>query len=227
MKTLAVVGVLGLVAIAMLSGCAKCCGADLPASDAGYHQLIIVEENNQISRWFESVPELAGVKRASLTTKLDPSANGGKNLFTERYKSVLGTDYPIVAYLRPDGGVIYFADSRSMPAKQNLFAEMKTAWKAAKNARPSQLIADQWQEETEDCLDGSCDPRVREPIFPRLNPLRNPMDDSDNFPMGGWFSDSISSGIALVFGVVAMGCVMVFALVVFALMWIIGKGVMK
>lgn len=185
--------------------------ADLPANDSGKHQLVVVGmPDSTPAKWFDEVPELSAIKKASAFTVLNPS--GG--LFKERYQAILGSDYPIVAYLRPDGGVIYFADKYSMPSKAGLFGEMKAAYHLAKKAVPAKkdfLEGFDLYDLNGDCVDGTCYPTdekpERKPLFPRL---RNPLDTNDDQPFfNGWFSNSITSGVTLVFSAVTLAVVFV------------------
>lgn len=203
---------------------------DLPANDAGKHQLVVVGmPDSTPAKWFDEVPELAAIKKASAYTVLNPT--GG--LFKERYQAILGTDFPIVAYLRPDGGVIYFADKYSMPSKAGLFGEMKAAYHLAKKAVPlnprNDFLSD-LGETYDDCVDGTCpspllDGPQREPLFPRLR--KNPLDSTDQPFFNGWFSNSITSGVTLVFSAVALGFILLFAILMLGAMIVIVRWVVK
>jgi hypothetical protein len=152
-------------------------------------------------------------------------------LFEARYRSVLGAEFPIVAYLRPDGGVVYFADKHSMPSRDRLFDEIKQAHLKAKDAaRPvvkpqSDMMSESdWQE---DCPDGMCPEPNSKPLFPRLRPFKNPLDDSTaaNGLFGGFITDTISSGLWLVFSgifliFIFLGIVLIVgAMIVVSKMW--------
>jgi hypothetical protein len=141
------------------------------------------------------------------------------NLLKDR--AVLGEQTPIVAFLRPDGGVIYFADRHNMPSRDRLHEEIKTATNLANNAVPAVEqpepqaevnSQDDWQETpTEDCVDGSCDVdvNVRTPLFPRLRPVQ----PKPAYPIfGGWLSNSIQSGIFMIASIIGLGGVCVVAL---------------
>jgi hypothetical protein len=182
--------------------------ADLPPNDAGKNQLIIVgQPGAKPATWFDEVPELSQVKKAVAFTMFSPTSQ----LFRERYQATLGTDFPIVAYLRHDGGVIYFADRNTLPSSgQDLLKEMKAAAFLARNAKPTERLPDEMN--AGDCLDGTCDPAAQEPLFPSLRPgpFRRPFENPLDTVVSGWFSNSVSTGIWLVFSVVAMGFVLFF-----------------
>lgn len=226
----------GWLVLLMLVGAVMCstakCG-DLPANDAGKNQLIVVGRPDSMpAKWFDEVPELVQTKNALAYTLYSPESK----LFRDRYSAILGTDYPIVAYLRADGGVIYFADRHSLPATgKALFAEMKAAAFQARNAKPhakvpQELEVNQWQE---DCPDGTCpvpldDSPNSKPLFPRLRPVNNPLDGdgqqvdrlfsgalANTFNSGIWL---VFSGIVLVF--IFLGMVLIFgAMIVISKMW--------
>lgn len=207
------------------------CG-DLPANDAGRNQLIIVGQPDAMpAKWFSEIPELVQVKNSVAFTLYSPNAP----IFKERYAGILGTDYPIVAYLRPDGGVVYFADRHTLPSNgAALLTEMKAAAFQARNAKPSSRLQKdlEVQQMEEDCPDGMCVPVDGEPnskpAFPRLRPLRNPLD-GDGMQVDGLFngavSNAIGSGMWLVFSAVFLifvflGIVLIVgAMIVVSKMW--------
>ncbi len=187
--------------------------SDLPANDAGKNQLIIVGQPGELpARWFNDVPELVQVRNAVAFTLFTPTSK----LYRERYQSTLGTEFPIVAYLRPDGGVVYFADRNTLPTSgPALFQELKAAAFLAKNAKPANQLPVEFDVSSslQDCVDGFCYPdsgSEQDSRIPRFRPFRqtdrNPLDHM----VSGWFSDSISSGIWLVFSIIALGFVLFF-----------------
>ncbi len=202
--------------------------ADLPANDAGKNQLIVVGQPGEVpAKWFNEVPELVQVKNAVAFTLFTPTSK----LFKERYQSTLGTDFPIVAYLRPDGGVVYFADRNTLPTSGTaLFQEMKAAAFLARNAKPSTRLPVEMDVPNvlqADCPDGTCypDQSDQDVRFPRLHPFKQPNRNPFDSVATGWFSDSISSGIWLVFSVIALGFVLFFfvllvgAMLVVRMLW--------
>jgi hypothetical protein len=217
--------------------CRGCCSlaiaGDLPANDAGKNQLIIVGQPDAApARWFNDIPELAQTKSAIAFTLFPPNSK----LFKERYQATLGTDFPIVAYLRPDGGVVYFADRHSLPSNGiELLKEMKAAAFMAKNAKPATKLpqdldtgVQQDYQDTEDCGPDGCSPLddpTSSPRFPKLRPFRN--NPLDNQPVdrlfGGFFSDAIGSGVGLVFSIVALGFLFLFMVLIFGAMIVISK----
>lgn len=214
-----------LLLVATLHGCDLCLAGELPANDAGKNQLIIVGRPDvQPATWFESVPELKQVKTAVAFTLFSPDSK----LFRERYQSVLGTDFPIVAYLKPNGAVVYFADRHSLPLTGTaLLDEMKAAALAARNARPSGVVPNDLEvNQLADCPDGNCYPEEqpqREPLFPRLR--KNPLDSADekDFLFNGAITSSIGSAIWLVGAVVAMGFVFLFVVLIAGAMFLVTK----
>jgi hypothetical protein len=234
--------------IIMLLLCAQACcsvaNAQLPANDSNKYQTIVVGSHSQGPvTWFDEVPELAKIKAATAFTQLKPKANpeAKDGLFEARYKSTLGTETPIVAYLRPDGGVIYFADRHSMPTRDKLYSEIKAAHQMATKAIPatqpqSELTQSEWEDFGTECPDGSCDvpqDNSTSPRFPRLRPLKNPFDGSGNATrpidriLTGWFSDSITSGIFLVFAVVCLMVIVLFSVLIFGAMIVVVRWVVK
>jgi hypothetical protein len=209
---------------------ASALASDLPANDAGRHQLITVGD---VSAWFNQSPDLAKLKAATAHTHF---ASPDKPLYKARYESILGTEAPIVAYLRPDGGVIYFADRYNLPARDQLFPAIKAAHWLAKTAekseaanppgqQPAQETYDGYDQYDSACPDGNCplDQQPPRPRFPNLRPFANPLDDPPDRMLGGWFSNSIGSGMNLIFGVIAMGFVLFFFLLLIGAMLLVAK----
>lgn len=218
-----------LVLIATVQGCDLCMAGDLPANDSGKNQLIIVGRPDAMpATWFESVPELKQVKNAVAFTLLTPESK----LFKERYQSVLGTDFPIVAYLKANGAVVYFGDRHSLPTNgTQLLSDMKAAALAARNAKPSSVVPNDLEvNQYLDCPDGNCYPEEqsqRQPLFPRLH--KNPLDSQNekDFLFGGAITSSIGSAIWLVGAVVAMGFVFLFVVLIAGAMFLVTKMVVK
>lgn len=222
-----------LVALSFRGCCSLAIAADLPANDAGKNQLIVVgQPDSAPAKWFNEVPELAQTKSAVAFSLFPPNSK----LFKERYQATLGTDFPIVAYLRPDGGVVYFADRHSLPANgQDLLKEMKAAAFMAKNAKPSAKLpqdmdigVQQDYMDNEDCGPDGCSPLDdpnASPRFPKLRPFRNnPLDDqSVDRLFNGFFSNTIGSGIWLVFSIVALGFLFLFMVLIFGAMIVVSK----
>ncbi len=199
--------------------------ADLPANDAGKNQLIIVGQPGDIpAKWFNEIPELIQTREAVAFTLFTPTSM----LFKERYQSTLGTDFPIVAYLRPDGGVVYFADRNTLPTSgEGLFQEMKAAAYLAKNAKPATRVPEELDVTNmlqTDCPDGTCYPDQNSEVrFPRLRPFQQPNRNPLDKLVSGWFSDSISSGIWLVFSIIALGFVLFFFVLLVGAMLVVHK----
>ncbi len=229
-----------------IEGCCSLANAQLPANDSNKYQIIVVGSPGKAPvTWFEEVPELAALKAATAFTQLKPKANpeAKDGLFEARYKSTLGSETPIVAYLRPDGGVIYFADRHSMPTCDKLYVEIKAAHQMAKKAVPAapmqpqaELTQSDWEDFGNECPDGSCDVPLDNsgaPRFPRLRPLKNPLDGSGNAAhpidriLTGWFSDSITSGIFLVFAVICLMVIVLFSVIIFGAMIVVVRWVVK
>ena len=227
-----------LLILLSMGGCCSVSFAQLPSSDAKKDQIIVVGQS--IASWFDESPDLAKLKSATAFTVLKPKANEQTRdgLFEARYRSVLGSDLPIVAYLRPDGGVIYFADRHNMPSRDKLFGEIKEAYLKAKNAKPPQaeLTESDWQDEwQEDCPDGNCPVPLDSspaPRFPRLHPLKNPFDGGSKVQpidriISGWFSDSINSGLFLVFSVICLMIIVLFSVLIFGAMIVVVRWIVK
>ena len=199
--------------------------ADLPANDAGKNQLIIVGQPSEIpAKWFNEVPELMQTKEAVAFTLFPPSSR----LFKERYQSTLGTDFPMVAYLRPDGGVVYFADRNTLPSNgTDLLQEMKAAAFLARNAKPTTRVPEELDVPSviqADCPDGTCYPDQngdQDLRFPRLRPFQQPNNNPLDNIVSGLFRDSISSGIWLVFSIIALGFVLFFFVLLIGAMLVV------
>lgn len=230
-----------LLILLTIDGCCSVSFAQLPANDANKYQMIVVNSADATpSSWFNESHDLAKLKAATAFTVLRPKANpqAKDGLFEARYRAVLGSDFPIVAYLRPDGGVIYFADRHSMPSRDRLYSEIKEAHLKAKDAAKAivkpqaEFTESDWQE---DCPDGNCPaPYVPfgEPNAPRFRPFKNPLDgDSQSKPfdrvLTGWFSDSVNSGIFLVSSVVCLMVIVLFAVLIFGAMIVVVRWVVK
>lgn len=221
--------------------------AQLPANDACKYQIIVVgAAGKSPAIWFDEVPELAKLKAATAFSLLRPKENAEARdgLFEARYRATLGTDLPIVAYLRPDGGVIYFADRHSLPTREKLYEEIKAAHWMAKKAVPvkpnlAELVDQDWMpvsEGIEDCVDGSCDTppdNATTPRFPKLRPIKNPFDSTDPSlrpayqVFSGLFKNAINSGLFLVFSVVCLMVIVLFAVLIFGAMIVVVRWVVK
>lgn len=193
----------------------------VPPDDSGKMQLLVISRANQTPAvWFESDPNLARVKRAVAFTRIEP----GSPMHKERY-GYLGTEAPIVALTWPDARTIYFADATNMPVfPDELLREMKSAVTAARNAKPAEtdytstfLALTSSGSINPDCPDGNC-PLPSPPSdgfrFPRLRPN---LDNSENPLLDaaeGFLKDSLTSGVWLVFSVVALGFVLVFSILI-------------
>lgn len=199
--------------------------AVVPPNDANRLQLVVVGDSaTGPSKWFEDLPELKAIKKRTAFS----SFSVGAPLYKTRFEDKYGTNYPIVALQRPDGGVIYFADKDTMPAKENLYEELKqavifanSATKAKNGIESIQQIEQEVEGFIMDCVDGVCTPRDEEPPkrFPNLHPFSN-----TKAPVaGGLFGGAISSGIWLVFAVVALGCVFFFFVLILAAMYMVVK----
>ena len=212
-----------------LRGC--CCAVvagDLPANDAGKNQLIVVGLPDAMpATWFDSNSELKQVKNAVAFTLFAPESK----LFKERYQSVLGNDFPIVAYLKPNGAVVYFADRNTLPSNgTTLLSEMKAAALAARNAKPSTALPQEFEiNQFQDCVDGNCYPEEkpiqRDPMFPRLR--KNPLDTDSEvnwlFGGGGAVVNSVTSGVWMLFAVIACGFVFLFVVLIAGAMFLVSK----
>jgi hypothetical protein len=199
-----------------------CSAGDLPASDKNHYQLVVVGLDKP---WFSESPRLAKVKSLTSFTEFKPNSP----LFVERYQSILGNAFPIVAYLRPDGGVIYFADRHTLPnTAEELYEEIKTAHQLATNAVPASRQLNQIT--NEDCPDGNCpmpDQNERPRLLPNFRPNRQPFDN-DSQPgleklFNGFVTQTIGNGMSLVFGIIAMGFVLFFFLLLLAAMLLVAK----
>ena len=92
-----------LIFLLSLRGCGTVAFAqdDLP-NDKDKKQLVVIAPNGSaVASWFEESTKLRLVKKATAFTLLAPTSK----LFESRYADMLGTQYPIVAYMRPDGGL--------------------------------------------------------------------------------------------------------------------------
>ena len=222
-----------LVCLLFCSWSLTAIGADLPANDAGKYQLILVGP-------VPDTPAMATLRAATACMTFQPDSP----LYKARYESVLGSDAPIVAYLRPDGGIIYFADRYTMPPADKLFSEIGAAHRLAKTAKPPLDDAPRRfmpQPQTPDapyedydsaCPDGICpinplDNPPPRPRFPNLHPFKNPLDSDQPAPfdrmISGWFSDSISSGVWLVFSIIALGFVALFTILLLGAMFVVTR----
>jgi hypothetical protein len=198
----------------------------MPAPQARYQLVVVGQPDSYPVRWFSDNPDLANVRKAVDYQLFTP----GQKIYQERYAAVLGDQYPIVAYLRPDGGAIYVADRNTMPKTSNdLFAAMKAAALQAQNARPANQLPNDLvvtQETFEDCPDGYCPtPNRDEPRFPRLQPLINPSNPLELG--GGVVRDSISSGVWLVFAAITLCFIAFFGVIIFGAMVVVARWVVK
>lgn len=198
--------------------------------DSQKNQLIVVGlPTAPPAKWFDSNPNLARVKSIVQFSLLRPT----DALYRERFQQTLGTDFPIVAYMRPDGGVIYYADRNSIPAtSEELFTAIKAAALQAKNAaKPNSLdrFSDMLHEsqfgdgyDMSDCPDGNCPlPTNDSPRFPRLKPLA--VDPFGVPKITNWFSDSVSSIMWVIGGVIVMGFVLVFFILALGALYLVTK----
>jgi hypothetical protein len=215
-----------LALISFVSFISFASAGDLPASDRNHYQLVLVGFDRP---WFTESPKLARVKSLTSFTEFKPNSP----MFVERYKGILGDQFPIVAYLRPDGGVIYFADRHNMPSTADaLYEEIKAAHQLAKNAVPAMQPANEMMaDDAESCPDGNCpqplDSPERRPFLPNMRPNRQPFDN-DSAPgferlFNGFISQTIGSGMSLIFGVIALGFVLFFFLLLIGAMVLVAR----
>lgn len=227
-----------LLMVLCMRGCCTLALAQIPANDANKYQIIVVSTAaSGVATWFDQVPELAKLKSNTAFTYLKPKASeqAKDGLFEARYKSVLGSDLPIIAFCRPDGGVIYFSDRNTMPSREKLYGEIKVAAELARKAVQmtaqvplAPISQDDWAEN--DCVDGSCNVPLDStptPRFPRLQPLKNPQTNPLDRMISGWFSDSVTSGIFLVSSVVCLMVIVLFAVLIFGAMVVVVRWVVK
>lgn len=184
--------------------------------DSKKNQLLVIgNPEGMPAKWFASNPNLEAVVAVTQFSVLDPNKKEHAILIGERYVPPLGNEFPIVALLRPDGGVIYAADRHSMPpTSEKLYQEMKASVLAAKNAvkapamRQLETFTDfaysasdeSWPDEygtpiTGPCVNGKCKPLLR--------------PDADPFAEAGSIFSSVSALFWLVVGVVILGFVFV------------------
>lgn len=195
----------------------------MPPDDSAQMQLLVVGHSNQAPvTWFDTDATLRRVKQSVAFTRIDP----GSVMHRERY-SQLGNETPIVSLSWGDGRSIYIADRNTLPqSPSQLFSEMKTAVTAARAAKPA---LDSYFSSTSlalsntsltppsspDCPDGNCPVPPSDGFrFPRLRP---PADDASNplfQAVEGFLKDSFTSGLWLVFSIVALGFVLVFAVLI-------------
>lgn len=214
---------IALLAVSFISFIGNAFGGDLPASDKNHYQLILAGFDKP---WFTESPKLAKVKSLTSCTQFKPT----DPLFVERYQPILGNQFPIVAYLRPDGGVIYFADSHTLPSTPDaLYEEIKTAHRLATNALPSTKPANELNNE-DNCPDGNCplpDQADRPRLLPIFRPNARPFDN-DSQPgierlFNGFISQTIGNGMTLIFGIIALGFVLFFFVLLIGAMWLVAK----
>lgn len=216
---------LGLVVSLLLSHI-FCHAQTTPPNDANKYQLVVVGPADGPAKWFDTDSKLNAIKKRSAFTSYAPNSV----LFRERFENRLGSDFPIVAYLRPDGGVIYFADANTMPAKDSLYDEIKAAVIKAREAIPAKQPQELQQEvESEldsimgDCPDGQCVPPStdsRPLLFPKIRPrVQQPFDRLAE----GFFSNAIGSGIWLVFAIIALGFVFFFFILLLAAIYLVSR----
>lgn len=214
--------VCGLAVAAVLAGIGRC--ADLPSNDRGLYQMIVVcPKTDAPLNWFTEVPELSKLRLATAFTWFSPSAP----LFKERYQSILGANFPIVAYLRPDGGVVYFSDKANMPTRDKLYDAINTAHLKAKDAvAPAPAITQaEFSDDYTDCPDGLCPLKPSEPSprFPRLHPFQVPSEQPFDRMVSGWFSNSINSGLFMVFSIIALGFCLVFGVLLLGVIVVLAR----
>lgn len=217
--------VFGLL-LSILASCLSVQAQALPNDKDAKQLVVVAPEGSEVRRWFETSTKLRLVKQSCAFTAMTPTSK----LFETRYADMLGNNFPIVAYMRSDGGLIYFADRNSIPGSAELlFTEMAGAAAMARNAIPATQFAGiiEGQANTSDCPDGYCPtPNPRdEPKFPRLRPFAKPNSDPFELEVSGWFSDSVSSGIWLVFSLIAIGVLMLFAVLLFGAMIVVVRWV--
>ena len=229
-----------LAAVACVAGmCRTSCGADLPPSDRGLYQTIIVcPTGHPLAAAFQSDPKLSQLRTATAFTHFKQ----GDPLYVQRYQAILGTEFPIVVYADSAGRVIYSANRLNMPPASSLFAAIKAEHLKRSPATPAALpISAAYQEpqadlDVSDCPDGNCpvrnplDPQPnRQPLFPNLQPLRHPFEGSDDATspidriFNGAISNTVKTGIFMVFSFVALGIVFVFALILLASMFFLSR----
>lgn len=231
-----------LIAIAALASlCVSALAQELP-DDSNRNQLVVVgAADNAPATWFATDPSLAAVKKLSNWSILNPNSREHMTLYRERYQQQLGTAFPVVALMRPDGGVIYAADRNSIPrSAADLFTEMKSRVLMARNAIKSQYTPPQanpmgdsdfpqelFPQDLSECGPDGCYP-PDSGSGGLLHPSRR-VSDPFGRVAGNWITDSVSAVFWLIGSVVALGffavcgVVVIFVLYFVTLMWGRGK----
>jgi hypothetical protein len=200
---------------------------NLPTDRDKKQFVVVADPESKFATWIDGNAKLRAVKQATAFTFLAPNSK----LYESRYAALYGNKFPIVVYMRSDGGVIYFADRDTMPVSaEALYSEMARAAELARNAeQASPLLSNEIEADlSEDCPDGFCpappnrneDQSIR---FPLLRPFSPKVTDPFDGAVSGLFSDSIGSGIWLVFSIVALGVVGLFAILLFGAMVVVVK----
>lgn len=218
-----------LVALAIMCGTACC--ADLPPSDQGLYQTIIVcADGSPLAVAFQSDPQLSHLRERTAFTHYLPT----DKLYIERYQAIVGQAFPIIVYADKDGRVIYSANRTTIPHTKDLFEAIKAKHRTfssavAINSAQVQAVEDS-SEYANDCPDGICPLPNRQPVFPGLKPLRHPFDSPDynSSPVfdrlfNGAISNSVKSGLFMVFSFVALGIVFVFGMFLLVAMVLLAR----
>lgn len=229
MRNLIVAALCCIAAVALMAAmCSKACCADLPPNDKGLCQTIIVcPDSDPLAHAFQFDTKLSQLSNATAFTHFKP----GDPLYIERYQAILGTDFPVVVYADCAGRVIYSANRLTMPPTSQLFEAIKVEHVKRKTASLSSVpVSAAYQEPQAEydpnCPDGKCPVRNpldqspnRQPLFPNLQPpLRHPFDmvDVTTNPIdrifNGAISNTVKSGLFMVFSFVALGIVFVFGM---------------
>src|SRR5574343_701777 len=128
--------------------------------------------SNQVLQWFSTYPALVNLRKSvqyQIYTADHP-------MYRERFSAVVPRDaFPVVMFLRPDGGHIHVAGNSDIPATpEALYADLRQGWMYAEEMKSVSLQRRPPNcPDCPDCPDGNC-PDVDEP---------EPDDESPRFPI--------------------------------------------
>lgn len=222
-----------LLAVAVLGTlCFSSATAQQMPDDSNRNQLVVIgAADNAPATWFTSDPSLAAVKSMSNWSLLNPNTKEHMTLFRERYQPQLGAALPIVALLRPDGGVIYKADRNTIPRSgAELFTQMKATVLMARNAikapTPNAVGAmgdftdDSYPADFSECGPDGCYPPDSSGM---TQPTSRRVHDPFGVVAGNWITDSVSAAFWLVGSIVALGFFAVCAVVVLFVIYFVTR----
>lgn len=128
-----------------------------PDQGKDIHLVYIGETGSTQYKWFFTNSDLVSLREQCNWSHLLPT----DSIFKEKYAPVVGTDMPIVLFMRNDGGLIHSASGANFPRQASvLFADLRSSFRLAQKAKPAEQVTEQFGESIEPpCIGPNCPPK--------------------------------------------------------------------